>query len=229
MGDMLQDDWVALATLLIGHFYAMYLVSMWTNKQFMEKYEVSKKMIRSFFAPPGWAAQAIIFCVAGFITAAIFLFWKRDFKSASDTNFALVMGFHFASVFLFQFWSTTASWGQKWWWATVGDSVLLTATSTVVWAILGVEKAWLPFGLYSPLPIVAFLSIAVSSGFAIDSSALGESVIARALGEPLIKQGNFSIRMGEALTRKSGQSYTAMGNVNASGRPKRRVSSAYQM
>lgn len=228
MGDMLQNDWVALATVLIGHFYAMYLVSMWTNKHFVQKYTVSREMIRSFFTPPGWAAQVVIFCVAALITPAIFLFWKRDFKSASDTNFALVMGFHFASVFLFQFWSTTASWGQKWWWATVGDSVLLTATSTVVWAILGVEKAWLPFGLYSPLPIVAFLSIAVSSGFAIDSSNLDEGAIGRALGMPLIKGGNFSIQMGEALARKS-KTYNASANINASGRPKRRVSSAYQM
>ena len=226
MSVLTQTEWIALAVSLIGHYYTLYIASMWTNKDFMEKFEISRRMIRSFFAPPGWAAQPILFCVSGFLTASVFLFWRDHYDSSSDRNFALIMSFHFASVFLLQLWSTSASWGAKWWWFTVGDSVLLTATSTVVWAIMGVENAWLPFGLYSVLPVVAFLSIAVSAGFAVDSSLIGERAINMALGSTFRKGGNIMHTTADVLDPR-GAGYTSMGKMS-SGRSKR-AARAYAM
>lgn len=228
MSVLTQTEWIALVVSLIGHYYSLYISSMWTNKQFRAKFEISREMIRSFFAPPGWAVQPILFCLSGFLTASVFLFWRDHYDSSSDRNFALIMSFHIASVFLLQLWSTSASWGAKWWWFTVGDSVLLTATSTVVWAIMGVESAWLPFGLYSPLPVIAFLSIAVSSGFAVDSSLIGEQAVNMALSGTLRKGGRILNRAADLLGDERGQGYTVIDSKIGSSRSKR-AARAYAM
>lgn len=227
MAVLTQDEWIGLTVSLIGHFYSLYLVSVWTDKIFRVKFELSRKMIRSFFAPPGWAVQPILFCVSAFLTASLFLFWKDHYASSSDRNFALIMSFHFASVFLLQLWSTTASWGSRWWWFTVGDSVLLTATSTVVWAIMGVEKAWLPFGLYSPLPVVAFLSIGVSAGFAVDSALISEPALTAAWKRGNERIGDFFYMLSRAANA-SFQGDVAMKTRSKGSRAHTATAYAYQ-
>lgn len=207
MSNLSQDEWIGLLVSLIGHYYSLYIVTMWAKKSFRKKYDTSRELISSFFTMPGWAAQPLLFCLSAFLTAAMFLFWRDHYDSSSDTNFSLVMGFHIASVFFLQLWTTTASWGTLWWWATVGDSVILTGTSTVVWAIMGVEKAWLPFGLYSPLPVIAFLSIGVAGGFAFDAASISNDAISRAW-ESAKTAGNYGVTAVRKLTPKRKQRVT---------------------
>lgn len=62
-----------------------------------------------------------------------------------------------ANVFFLKMWTPLLLWGPSYWWGAAIDSFFVLGTSAAVVALMGVERAWLPFGLYIIYPFIALI------------------------------------------------------------------------
>ena len=162
---MAKLDWVALPVALLAYFFDLGLASRWTERAARMKYEGWRMGVRTWFAWPGWAWQPLLFVLQGLAASAIFLFWRNEFASTPTANFDAVMGLTIANVFFLHLWTPLFLWGPRWFWAATLDAFFVFATGVAVLALIGVEKAWLPFGLYITYPVVMFFVMIFSLVF----------------------------------------------------------------
>ena len=164
-GTMSNLDWVALPMALIAYFYEFSISARWTDANLRMRYRGWEKILNSFLAFPGWAFQPILFLMQSLASVAIFLFWRNNFTSSSSINFDLVMGFTVANVVFLKMWTPSMLWGPGWWWLAAVDSFFVLASALGVLTVMGIEGAWLPFGLYILFPVLSFVIMCVSIYF----------------------------------------------------------------
>lgn len=154
-GTMSQLDYVGLATALIAYNFVMNWSERWVDTWARREYEGWRRVLNSWVALPGWVWQPMLFVVGNLAATAVFLYWRNSFPVDKRVNRDAIMGLTFANVPLFHMWTPLLLWGPMYWWAAALDSFLVLGTSTAVVALMGVEDAWLPFGIYISYPIFA--------------------------------------------------------------------------
>ena len=169
-------DWVALPVALIAYFYEFSISARWTDARARMKFEGWRKLLGGFLAFPGWAFQPLLSVMQALAAVAVFLFWRNNFTSSSTINFDLVMGFTVANVVFLKMWTPSMLWGPNWWWLAAVDSFFVMATSLDVLVVMGIESAWLPFGLYVIYPVLAFIIMLVSLYFWWNGEAVVEGL-----------------------------------------------------
>ena len=164
-GTMSNLDWVALPVALLAYFYEFSIAARWTDGQARVRYKGWHNILGGFLAFPGGTFQPLLFVMQALASTAIFLFWRNNFTSSSSINFDLVMGFTVANVIFLKLWTPAMLWGPDWWWMAAVDSFFVLATALGALIVMGIETAWLPFGLYIAYPVLAFVIMLVSLYF----------------------------------------------------------------
>lgn len=162
---MSQLDWVGLAVAAVGYYYQLAWAERWTDYVSRRKYDTWRTALNTWVAMPGYAWQPLLFIVNALATAATFLYWRNSYPVDDTVRAEAIMGLLFTSVFFMQFWTPLLLWGPRFWWMAALDSLLLLGSSTAALALMGVEDAWLPFGLYFIVPVMAAIIVVTTIAF----------------------------------------------------------------
>lgn len=155
-------DWVALPVALIAYFFEFGMAGRWTDAVYARKYVSWRERLGSWFIPVIWFWTPMLFFLQALAASAIFLYWRNSFPVDARVHRDAILGLTIANVFFLKMWTHLLLWGPGYWWAAAVDSFFVFATGTAVVILMGIENAWLPFGLYLLYPIVAFFAMVVT-------------------------------------------------------------------
>lgn len=158
-------DAVALPVALMAWGYNMFWSESWTHTVSRFRYTRWRAILNSLLAFPGWVWMPFIFVMVGLAGSGAFLYMRNSFAGDERAMRLAIYSLFYINVFFFQFWTPLMLWGPSYWWGAALDSLMIFLSGLAIVILMGIERAFLPMGLWIGFTVLAGIVMLSTSVF----------------------------------------------------------------